>query len=359
MAHALRLAEKSVGLASPNPAVGCVLIRGGEVAGEGFHEYERLDHAEIAALRQAGTHARGATAYVTLEPCNHQGRTGPCTAALLAAGIHRVVIATRDPNPLVDGRGIARLLAGGAEVSVGVLEHSARKLNEGFARFVRSGLPFVTLKIASSLDGKIAPAGGERAWITGEASREEVQKMRHAADAVVLGVGTVLADNPLLTDRSGLRRRRQLLRVVLDSSLRTPLDSQLVATAEDDVLIFFTDASEAAQQALEKRGVRLRRLVRTCGGAGVPILPALRSLAENGIASVLVEGGSKINAAMLQEDVVDKVVLFFAPVFLGEGAVPMLAGSAGKVSMLEFDLKRFQRDFALEAYLRDPWAGVE
>ena len=249
MERALRQAEQSVGLASPNPAVGCVLVRGDDLVGEGFHEYDRRDHAEIVALKQAGPLAHGATAYVTLEPCSHQGRTGPCADALIAAGITRVVVATADPNPQVHGKGIARLRAAGVEVRTGVLEEPARRLNDGFAKFITNFLPFVTMKVAATLDGRIAPAQRSvrgHFWISGEEARAEVHRMRHAADALIVGVGTILADDPLLTDRSDLPRRRPLLRIVLDSTLRTPLDSQLVKTAHQDVLIFFSQASAAS-----------------------------------------------------------------------------------------------------------------
>ena len=202
MEFALRQAERSVGLASPNPAVGCVLVRDGRIVGEGFHEYDKRDHAEIVALRQAGDAARGATAYVTLEPCSHHGRTGPCADALLAAGVTEVVVATTDPNPLVRGKGIDRLRAGDVRVRVGEMEEAARRLNDGFARHITSELPFVTMKVASSLDGRIGPG-----WLTLEPAGEEVHRMRHASDAIVAGVGTILADDPLLTDRSGLPRR--------------------------------------------------------------------------------------------------------------------------------------------------------
>jgi diaminohydroxyphosphoribosylaminopyrimidine deaminase/5-amino-6-(5-phosphoribosylamino)uracil reductase len=220
MERALRQAERSVGLASPNPAVGCVLVRDGALVGEGFHEYDRRDHAEIVALRQAGPLAQGATAYVTLEPCTHQGRTGPCADALIAAGVARVVVATADPNPVVHGKGLARLRAAGVEVTSGVLEEPARRINDGFAKIVTSFLPFVTMKVAATLDGRIAPADRSvrgHFWISGEEARTEVHRMRHAADALMVGVGTIIADDPLLTDRSDLPRRRQLLRVVLDN----------------------------------------------------------------------------------------------------------------------------------------------
>ncbi len=341
MEYALRQAERSVGLASPNPAVGCVIVHGDRIVGEGFHEYEKRDHAEIVALRQAGAAARGATAYVTLEPCSHHGRTGPCADALLAGGVAEVVVATADPNPLVCGKGIARLRAAGVQVRVGVMEDVARRLNDGFARFITSGLPFVTMKVASSLDGRIAPG-----WITGEPARAEVHRMRHVADAIMVGVGTVLADNPLLTDRSGFPRRRPLLRVILDSKLRTPLDSQLVKTAQQDVLIFFAQGESATIAALEARGVRLLPMD--------SLRDVLRRLGEMQITNLLLEGGKELYTSALQQELVDRLMLFYAPKFLGNTAVPML-GSYQRL-IQSYSLRQFGQDFALEAHFHDYWS---
>lgn len=330
MELALGQAEQSVGLASPNPAVGCVLVAGDGLVGEGFHQYERRDHAEIVALQQAGPRARGATAYVTLEPCSHHGRTGPCADALLAAGVARVVVATEDPNPLVGGTGIAKLRAGGVEVRVGVLQEPARALNDGFARYITTSLPFVTMKVAATLDGRIAPAqrsGSGPYWITGEAARGEVHRMRHAADAILAGVGTILADDPLLTDRSHRPRRRPLLRVVLDSTLRTPLDSQLVKTAQQDVLIFFSHASLTTQQALAARGVRLQQIEHD--SAHIPLREVLQRLGELETTSLVLEGGAEVHTTALKQGLVDKLMLFYAPKFLGQTAVPMVGSTKG------------------------------
>src|ERR1700677_3100097 len=321
MERALQQAERSVGLASPNPAVGCVLVRGDDLVGEGFHEFDRRDHAEVVALKQAGPLAQGATAYVTLEPCSHQGRTGPCADALIAAGITRVVVATVDPNPEVHGKGIARLRAAGVEVSTGVLEEPARRLNDGFAKFVTAFLPFVTMKVAATLDGRIAPAQSSARghfWISGSEAGAAVHRIGHAADALILGVGTILADDPLLTDRSHLPRRRPLLRVVLDTNLRTPLDSQLVKTADQDVLIFFSDAGEAAQKDLASRGVRLIQIAGD--GSHVALSEAMAHLAEMQITSLLLEGGAEVHTTALNQGLVDKLMLFYALRFLGEQA---------------------------------------
>jgi diaminohydroxyphosphoribosylaminopyrimidine deaminase / 5-amino-6-(5-phosphoribosylamino)uracil reductase len=357
MQRALRQAELSVGRASPNPAVGCVIARGDVFLSEGFHEYDRRHHAEVVALHEAGSAAEGASAYVTLEPCTTQGRTGPCADALIAARVARVVVATLDPNPQVHGQGVARLRQAGIEVRTGVLEEQARSLNDGFAKFITDFLPFVTMKVAATLDGRIAPAQNSvrgHFWISGEEARTEVHRMRHASDAIIVGVGTILADDPLLTDRSDLPRRRQLLRVVLDSSLRTPLDSQLVKTAYQDVLIFFCNANPTAQRALEARGVRLQQV--RPQGSRVSFQDVLVRLAEMQITSVLLEGGAELYTTALSEGQVDKLRVFYAPTFLGKGAVGML-GKLEELPPLEnYSLERFGQDFAVEAYLRNPWA---
>src|SRR3981189_1841379 len=242
MEHALSLARKSIGLASPNPPGGWVIVRDGQIVGEGFHQYEWRDHAEIVALKSAGEKARGATLYVNLEPCNHTGRTGPCTEAIIKAGVARVVAGVRDPNPKTEGRGFERLRSTGIEVLQGVCEPESRELNAPFARWIRSGMPFVTLKSALTLDGQLAlpkqSKGKRREWITSEESRAEVQRLRHASDALLTGIGTILADDPLLTDRSGLQRRRRLLRVVLDTRLHLSPKSRIVKTLDDDLLVF-------------------------------------------------------------------------------------------------------------------------
>src|ERR1700681_886055 len=271
MQHALALARKGTGLASPNPMVGCIIVREGQIVGEGFHEYEWRDHAEIVALKSAGEKARGATLYVTLEPCNHTGRTGPCTETIIAAGVQRVVAAMQDPNPATSGRGVARLRAANVETVCGVLEDDARGLNEAFACWIRTTKPFVTLKSALTLDGQLALPKAQqkkkRTWITSEESRAEVQRMRHASDALLTGIGTILADDPLLTDRSGLQRRKRLLRVILDAKLRLSATSRIVKTADDDLLVFTTAAlSSPKARRLQKEGVEILRARATRGG---------------------------------------------------------------------------------------------
>src|SRR5246500_1398950 len=262
MQHALELARKGVGLASPNPTVGCVIVHNGQIVGEGFHQYDKRDHAEIVALKTAVEKARGATIYVTLEPCSITGRTGPCTAALIGAGISRVVAATQDPNPKVAGRGLEALRAAGIIAEVGVCEGEAQHLNHGFACWIRTGRPFVTLKSALTLDGQLTlknqGTSRKRDWITSEESRAEVQKLRHASDALITGIGTILADDPLLTDRSGLPRRRRLLRVILDSRLRLSPKSRIVRSAKGDVLVFTSaSASSTRGKKLSVLGVEV------------------------------------------------------------------------------------------------------
>src|SRR5262245_60905673 len=273
MRQALDLAREGTSLASPNPRVGAVVVTSrGDAAGMGFHTYARIKHGEAAALQQAGAQARGGTLYLNLEPCCHQGRTPPCTDAIIAAGIKRVVASMADPNPQVAGQGFTALRAAGIEVETGLLEVEARRLNERFARYLLSGRPLVTLKSGMTLDGKIAPPPGESTnpsalgaggatggWITSTEARAHVQELRHESDAIMVGVGTVIADDPLLTDRSGLPRRHPLLRVVLDSRLRLPVESRLVKTAKDDLLVFCSFAEENKKKELEKRGIRVEQ----------------------------------------------------------------------------------------------------
>jgi len=373
--RAFELAQKSFALASPNPNVGAVLVDGnGNVVGEGFHTYDGIKHAEILAIEQAGEMARGATLYINLEPCSHQGRTGPCADAIIAAGIRRVVACTPDPNPAVSGRGFARLRQAGVQVASGLLEDEARPLNDAFAKYIRFRIPLVTLKAGMTLDGKIAPppedlagthvlgsGGPTGGWITSEEARSHVQHLRHQHDAILVGVGTVIADNPLLTDRSGLPRRRPLLRLIVDSHLRLPLDSRVAQTANDDVLVFCSFAEERKKQQLQEHGIQVEQ-VAAAGVDGRPDLQAIcKRLASREVTSVMVEGGALVNWAALAAGIVDKVFLYYAPKILaGAGSVPFAAGP-GFRSMREaarlkwFRLHRFGEDFAVEGYLRDPY----
>jgi diaminohydroxyphosphoribosylaminopyrimidine deaminase/5-amino-6-(5-phosphoribosylamino)uracil reductase len=332
MHEALALAKKGVALATPNPMVGAVVVRNGEGIGRGFHTWEGLKHAEILALEEAAGGARGATLYVTLEPCSHTGRTPPCADAIIAAGIAKVVAASSDPNPLVSGEGFRRLRAAGIEVEIaGEFEAEAEKLNEAFFHFIRTGKPLVTLKSALTLDGKIAAPEDNTGWITSERARAHVQLIRHAADAIITGIGTALADNPLLTDRSGLDRARPLLRIVLDSTLRLPLESQLVKSAKDDLLVVATSAaSSERRKALEARGVEVRMFDGPRGR--VDLRDVVSLLGERRHLSLVIEAGSKVNWAALESGVVDKVFLYYAPKILGGMQSLPLAGGTGRLS---------------------------
>src|SRR5271157_2479706 len=378
MRRALDLARAGVGLVSPNPAVGAVVVdASGREVGSGTHTYDGIKHAEVLALDQAGPRARGGTLYLNLEPCSHQGRTAPCAEAVIAAGISRVICSMEDPNPRVAGQGFAKLRAAGITVQVGLFEAEARKLNESFAKYIRRGKPLVTLKSAMTLDGKIADATkpgtepgsttpateGARSgyhWITGEAARAHVQQLRHQNDAILAGVGTVMADDPLLTDRSGRPRRRKLLRVILDSYLRIPPESRVIQTAENDVLVLCSSAEEQTRRALETKGIRVQQIF-SANVEGPPDFAAIvRCLGELEIASLLIEGGALVNGAALASGEVDKVFLYYAPKIFGEGAVPFIAGESlhGRAQCVQrFELHRFGEDFALEGYLRDPYSG--
>jgi diaminohydroxyphosphoribosylaminopyrimidine deaminase/5-amino-6-(5-phosphoribosylamino)uracil reductase len=374
--RALELARQSLGLASPNPYVGAVIADAqGNVIGTGSYTYSGVKHAEILALEAAGKKARGATLYINLEPHAHQGRTPPCTDALIAAGIHRVVASMPDPNPKVSGRGFEKLRAAGVRVEVGRLEEQARRLNEAFARYIRHSTPLVTLKAAMTLDGKIAPPPAEvldryegipvGGWVTSEVARAHVQELRHQNDALMVGAGTILSDNPLLTDRSGRPRRKPLLRVILDSRLRLPLDSRLVqsvvAERKNDVLVFCASADEQKKAQLEEVGIRIET-IRAIEPDGRPDLPAiLRRLGQLESTSVMIEGGATVNWTALASNVVDKVFLYYAPKILaGSGSIPFAAG-AGFLHMSQaaqvkhIQLHRFGEDFAVEGYVRDPY----
>jgi diaminohydroxyphosphoribosylaminopyrimidine deaminase/5-amino-6-(5-phosphoribosylamino)uracil reductase len=381
MRRALELARRGIGVTAPNPAVGCVILdRAGELIGEGWHEYERRDHAEVAALKAARQHLserlRGGTAYVTLEPCNHTGRTGPCTEALIATGLHRVVAATLDPNPSVAGHGMERLRAAGIETSVGVGEAEARRINEGFARWILHRRPFVLMKVAMTLDGRIAPAPDQRTqhepyWITEEAARAAVQSLRGEADAILTGIGTVLADDPLLTDRSGQRRRRPLLRVVLDSALRLPLKAKLVTTAQNDLVVFTVSTDEARAEALRQHGVRVEVLPEEAGvpsdrssslgweAGHVPLNKVLEKLGEEEILTLLTETGSRLNTALLAEGLVDRMQVFVSPQIMGSEAVPAFKGIANPIRMNAVEVARYGNDLGLSSLLRDPWQEVQ
>jgi diaminohydroxyphosphoribosylaminopyrimidine deaminase/5-amino-6-(5-phosphoribosylamino)uracil reductase len=347
----------------------------GQVLGTGSYTYEGVKHAEIRALEQAGERARGATLYINLEPCSHQGRTPACADAVVAAGIARVVAAMKDPNPLVCGQGFAKLRAAGIHVDVGIREEEAQRLNEAFAQYIRREVPLVTLKAAMTLDGKIAPPPGEGesptalgtggasgGWITSAEARAHVQELRHESDAILVGVGTVIADDPLLTDRTGRPRRRPLLRLILDSHLRLPHNSRVAKTAKDDVLVLCSFAEEKKKQALQALGIRVEQISPPMRDGRPDMIGVVRHLGELEVTSLLIEGGAMVNWAALAAKVVDKVFLYYAPKILaGTGSVPFAGGTGYRhiheaAYVKSFRLHRFGEDFAVEGYLKDPYA---
>lgn len=356
MRRALELAARGAGQVSPGPLVGCVVVSpGGDVVGEGFYVYEQVRHAETVALEQAGERARGATAYVSLEPHAHQGRTPPCTEALIKAGVARVVAPIEDPNPLVSGSGFAALRAAGLEVQTGLLEREAARLNEAYIHSIRNARPFVHLKLATSLDGKIATRTNDSRWITGAESRARVQELRHQSDAILVGAGTLQADDPLLTDRSNRPRRKPLVRVVLDERLCLSPESQLARTAHEvPTLVFAAEgANDAAVAALSGQGVEVIK----DAGRGRDLRRVLGQLHERSIRSVLVEGGAQVAGAFLDAGLVDKVSFFVAPLIIGGRDAPTAIGGLGAekladaVNLQDVEVIHHGRDIEVTGYV--------
>jgi diaminohydroxyphosphoribosylaminopyrimidine deaminase / 5-amino-6-(5-phosphoribosylamino)uracil reductase len=332
MTRALELASRGVATSQPNPRVGCVLVRDGHIVGEGWHERAGGPHAEAMALERAVGAVAGATAYVTLEPCNHHGRTPPCTEALINAGVKRVVYAVDDPNPLVNGSGARRLREAGVQVQSGLMESQAIELNAGFIKRMRQGLPLIRLKLAMSLDGRTALHDGRSKWITGEDARRDVQAWRARSSAVLTGIGTVLADDPWLSVRPGGPGVRQPLRVILDSGLRTPPVARVFDGAASQGVWIFTTATDPERiAALEARGARVEQAAAaapTGTGTQVDLAQVLRSLGRSGVNEVLVEAGAILGGAFVQQQCVDELLLYVAPIVLGDRA-------RGLVNMLE------------------------
>jgi len=334
MARALMLAAEGVGQVSPGPLVGCVIAGpGGEVIGEGSYVYEKLKHAETYALEQAALRASGATAYVSLEPHAHYGRTPPCTDALIRAGVSRVVVPIEDPNPKVSGKGFEHLRSAGVEVAVGLLAREAEQLNEKYLHFMRTGRPFVHLKLAASLDGKIATRTGDSRWITGAESRARVHEMRYECDSILVGAGTAQADDPLLTDRSGKKRRRPLVRVVLDETLNISPESQLVGSAKETPVLIFAGKSAAAAQVndLESRGIEVVR----DSADGRDLRSVLEELGRRSLSSVLIEGGATVAGKFLEAGLVNKVSFFIGPIIIGGSDAPGAIGGRGARTLAE------------------------
>lgn len=328
--EALELARQGRAQTSPNPLVGAVLVRDGEVVGRGFHTYATVKHAEILALEQAGDRARGATLYINLEPCSHHGRTGPCAEAIAAAGVAQVVAAMEDPNPLVSGRGFRLLRGAGVAVHIaGEFTAEAEKLNEPFAHFMRTGRPLVTLKSALTLDGKIAAPDDNRGWITSEVARSHVQQIRHDSDAILTGIGTLLADDCLLSDRTGQPRSRPLLRLVLDSQLHIPLHCKMLESCREDVVVVTTSAAPAERRrAVEARGARVLTFDGPVGRTD--LRSVVQWLAGEKYLSLMIEAGSRVNWAALEQEIVDKVFFYYGAKILGGIQALPMAGGPGR-----------------------------
>jgi diaminohydroxyphosphoribosylaminopyrimidine deaminase/5-amino-6-(5-phosphoribosylamino)uracil reductase len=357
MQQALALAGEGVGFVSPNPLVGCVIVKDGQVIGRGYHQRYGGPHAEVHALQEAGARAQGAVLYVNLEPCCHTGKTPPCVEAVVRAGVGRVVAALRDPNPLVAGGGVAQLQQAGIPVTLGVCEAAARELNEAFIKHVTTGRPFVTLKCAMSLDGKIATRTGASQWITSPLAREAGHRLRHATDALLVGIGTVVQDDPLLTTRLPDGRGVNPLRVIVDSTLRLPAQARVATVAPDCRTLVATTsrAAQEQQQRLRNQGLEIVVLPAYDDGR-VDVEALLQYLGERKITSVLVEGGATLNATLLRRRLVDKVLFFIAPKIIGGDGLSVI-GTCGIESMEQVMRLRDSRgrsigeDFLVQAYL--------
>jgi diaminohydroxyphosphoribosylaminopyrimidine deaminase/5-amino-6-(5-phosphoribosylamino)uracil reductase len=357
MKRSLRLAEKGRGRTSPNPMVGAVLVKNGQVVGEGYHARAGEAHAEILALRQAGEEARGSTLYINLEPCIHYGKTHPCAPAVIEAKVRRVVIGMEDPNPLVTGRGLKSLKKAGLDVEVGVLEKECRRLNEAFCKYILKKEPFVILKVAATLNGKIATREGDSKWISGETSRHFVHRMRDQVDGVVVGIGTVLKDDPQLTAR--IKKGRDPYRIILDSRLRIPEDAQVVGSSPSKTIIATTElAARDKIERLEKKGVRI--LILDSKQGRVDLKNCLSKLGEMGMMSLLVEGGSQVNGSFLDEGLIDKILFFLSPKLIGDREALGIFGGSGKANLKEalpldeLRIRRIGEDILIEGYLIPP-----
>ncbi|MBO8158508.1 MAG: bifunctional diaminohydroxyphosphoribosylaminopyrimidine deaminase/5-amino-6-(5-phosphoribosylamino)uracil reductase RibD [Thermosyntropha sp.] len=338
MKRALDLASKALGRTSPNPVVGAVIVKDGKIVGEGYHHKAGTPHAEIHALNQAENLAKGATMYVTLEPCSHHGRTPPCAYALIKAGIHKVVVATLDPNPKVAGRGIKILEEAGIETVVGVLESEAKKQNEVFFKHITTGMPFVSLKYAMTLDGKIATFTGDSRWISSEFSRNYVHKLRNIYDAVMVGINTVLKDNPMLNCRLE-GEKRDPVRIIVDGGLEIPLESNIVKTAHKQKTIVLTSLSVDEQKChlLREKGIDILKV----GGESdnLDLRQAFKELLKQDICSILVEGGSKLNSSLMEQKLVDKIYCFIAPKIVGGKGITPVEGKGKEFMQDAYILK--------------------
>ena len=354
---ALSLARKGMGTTSPNPMVGAVIVRGNRVIGKGYHRKAGMPHAEIVALNDAKEEARGATLYINLEPCAHVGRTPPCVNSIIAAGVRRVVVAMLDPNPLVNGKGVNELKKAGIEVKVGLLEEEAKRLNEAFVVYMEKKRPFFTMKGAVSLDGKIATKTCDSKWISNEESRRYVNKLRSSVDGIMVGINTVILDNPLLIPKIA-RPKKFPVRIILDSKLRIPLSCDVVKTSEKYKTWVFTaeDSRPDKETKLRSMGLDVVRVPKDESGRVSP-KHVCEALFKREIMHVLVEGGGEINSGLLKEGLLDKIVLFYAPIIIGgKGAYNLIGGKgidflkdAYKIDIAA--VKRFKEDIYLEGYV--------
>lgn len=358
MKTALSLARRGAGRTSPNPMVGSVLVKRGKIVGKGYHRAVGKPHAEIEALSLAGKRARGSTLYVTLEPCCHEGRTPPCTDALIEAGVREVVVAMDDPNPMVAGKGLEILQGAGIKITRGVLEEKARELNEAYVKYITTGLPFVVLKAGMSLDGKIGTCSGESRWITGEASRGYVHRLRAVSDAIMVGIETVLKDDPLLTARPDKEKGRDPVRVIVDSKLRVPLSARIFNPLSDTQVVVATTGSAEAKKVRGLEAIKGVRVLALDGPGGrVDLSRLMKSLGEMSITSLLVEGGAEVNASLLEGGLVDKVMFFLSPMIIGGKASPGVVGGRGAVTLSDAirlanaRLRRLGQDMLVEGYI--------
>jgi len=317
MKIALELASKGKGLTSPNPMVGAVIIRNGKIIGKGYHAKAGLPHAEIVALKDAGAKTKGATLFVNLEPCVHYGKTPPCCDEIIRAGLRKVVIGIKDPNPLVNGKGIRKLRSHGIEVEVGVMEREAWELNEAFIKSIKTGMPFVIMKSAMSLDGKIATRSGESKWLTGIESRRFVQELRAGVDGIMVGIGTVLRDNPRLTVRTGERKGNPPAKIIVDSQLKIPLSAKIFFSKPESKIIIATTSQASGRKIFElrKMGIQIIRAENRLGK--VDLKKLMKELYKREFMSILLEGGSELNASAIREGIVDKIFYFYAPILIG------------------------------------------
>lgn len=355
MKRALRLAEKGRGRTSPNPMVGAVLVKRGRVIGEGYHPKAGEPHAEILALKQAGEEARGSTLYLNLEPCTHYGKTPPCAPSVIQAGIKRAVIGMEDPNPLVRGKGIESLKNAGIEVTFGILEKECQRLNEAFTKYIQTKEPFVILKAASTLDGKIATRSGFSKWISGEVSRRWVHRLRDQVDGVIVGIGTILKDDPLLTSR--IRGGRDPYRIILDSRLKIPEEARVIKENPSKTILAITElASDEKLKRLEEKGVLILKFEPE--EEKVPLRPLLKKLGEMEMMSILVEGGSEVNGSFLNQGLIDKILIFFSTKLMGDREAPgIFSGREIKhlneaTLLYEIKIRRTGGDILLEGYIQ-------